>query len=137
MAAEAGKDANVRLLVCVAVLGRIYHCSDYIHGASLQAGFNSHMSPDGREYVLFDAAQVLPVLLLHLQPTYGGQAKPATLAAAPLHEETRRAPKDNAAFYLGEGRQVLAMASIDEDDDTGLAGEDAEIQVSRYKEDWS
>lgn len=43
-------------------------------GASLEEGFDSHTSPDGGELVLFDSAQVLPLLVITIDcsPFYPG-----------------------------------------------------------------
>ena len=56
-----------RLLVCAVTLGRTYMCETEMYDAPLQAGYDSHISPSLVEYVAFNPAQVLPVLLVHLQ----------------------------------------------------------------------
>lgn len=56
-----------RLLVCAVTLGHTYMCDTEMYDAPLQAGYNSHISPCLVEYVAFNPAQVLPVLLVHLQ----------------------------------------------------------------------
>ena len=34
-------------------------------GQPLKAGYNSHLSPDGMEVVIFDVAQILPCYVVH------------------------------------------------------------------------
>jgi len=45
-------------------MGKKYHCANLMMGATCQRGHDSHVSPDGQEFVLFSAAQVLPVFVV-------------------------------------------------------------------------
>lgn len=57
--------SGTKLLLCQVVLGKIYHCTKLIHGAPLQAGYDSHMSPDGKEVVIFNSEHILPSYVVH------------------------------------------------------------------------
>ncbi len=56
---------STQLMLCQILLGKVYHCTKLIHGASLQSGYDSHMSPDGKEVVVFDPRRVLPCYIVH------------------------------------------------------------------------
>ena len=124
----------MRLLVCAVTLGRVFHCSEMMQGGRLVSGFDSHLAPSCLEYVLFNAAQVLPVMLVHLQPKRAPRAA-APEPPRPVAAELLRCPKSNIEFYLGAGRRVLEMAPVDDDDDESAVFGDAEIQMSRYRDD--
>ena len=123
----------MRLLVCAVTLGRIFHCQEQMIGGQLAPGFDSHLAPSGLEYVLFNAAQTLPVLLMHLQPKWAHR-RAELEPPRPVAAELARNPKNNIEFYLGAGRQVLEMAAVDDDDDESAAFGDSEIQISRYRD---
>lgn len=57
--------SGTKLLLCQVVLGKIYHCTKLIHGAPLQEGYDSHMSPDGKEAVIFNSEHILPSYVVH------------------------------------------------------------------------
>ena len=132
-AGYADSASSKRLIVCSTILGRIFRCPDLMMDAPLQPGFDSHISPCGREYVLYDSAQILPVLVLQLQ----AHRAPANTAPAPPEDISvmKMVPKNNAAFYLGAGRQVLEMAEHDDDDDNGISRGD--YQDERYTGDFN
>lgn len=52
------------LLVCSVLRGRVFKCQGMMMGAPLVAGYDSHMSPDGVEWVFYSSAQVLPIALV-------------------------------------------------------------------------
>lgn len=58
------------LLVCAILPGRKYTCgTDGRWNDSCQKGYDSHISVDGTEIVLFDEAQVLPCVVIHFSVT--------------------------------------------------------------------
>lgn len=66
---KTAKKYGTRVLVCSVLLGRMYRCKKKIHGQNLRKGFDSHREAFfneycGKEWIVFDAAQVLPVYLL-------------------------------------------------------------------------
>jgi len=58
-----------KLLVCAVLMGKRFQCADVIHGAACKPGYDSHVSPDFQEYVLFSAAQVLPIFVINFKGT--------------------------------------------------------------------
>ena len=56
------------VLLCKVLPGRQFSCLGRMDGAPLQPGFDSHLSPDRQENVIFDAAQILPCYLVHTAP---------------------------------------------------------------------
>eukprot|EP00042_Codosiga_hollandica_P036063 m.272465 g.272465 ORF g.272465 m.272465 type:complete len:473 (+) comp54795_c0_seq3:208-1626(+) len=126
-----GYSENQRLLICAVLLGKPFMCPDMMHGASLQRGFDSHISPGHNEYVLFQPSQVLPLFVLHLQARPSAPARhapPPPLDPAPA--------KNNASFYFPSHYKVLEMAEVDDDDDRialDQLGDDTEsFQQFRY-----
>jgi hypothetical protein len=71
--------AGGRLLVCNVLRGKSYRCSGMMMGAPLQTGYSSHVSPCGSEWIFFNAAQVLPVAVIHFGTA--SVANPAVLPA--------------------------------------------------------
>ena len=126
--------SSKRLIVCSTILGRIFNCPGMMLDAPLQAGFDSHISPCGREYVLYNSAQILPVLVLQLQmhrtPAKAAPASPEDISVM------KTVPKNNAAFYLGSGRKVLEMAEHDDDDDIGISHGDYQDERYTGEFDW-
>lgn len=53
------------LLLCKVLPGRQFNCPGGMLGAPLQDGFDSHLSPDGTENVIFDNTQILPCYCVH------------------------------------------------------------------------
>ena len=55
------------IILCKVLVGKQYRCpGDTIRGISLQKGYDSHTSPDGRrELVIFDTNQILPCYVIH------------------------------------------------------------------------
>jgi hypothetical protein len=147
----SGSGEYTRLLVCAAVMGRFFPCRAEMFGAPCEPGYNSHVSPCNNEvafvaisalltcsqYVLFNPAAVLPVLVVHLQhgATNRQQSRLAdNVRTAEDLAELARKPKNNVEFYLGKGRQVLEMAEVDDDDDTNAVFDNS-LQLSRWHVD--
>lgn len=57
------------LLVCAVIPGRKYVCTTNIWNGQLVNGYDSHISTDKTELVLFDEAQVLPCVIIHFNIT--------------------------------------------------------------------
>lgn len=49
-----------QILLCKVLTGKAFKCSDRMDGEGLQAGFDSHYSPQGNEIIVFRGDQVLP-----------------------------------------------------------------------------
>ena len=70
-APESRSDCRIpgqKLIVCAALMGRKYVCR---HGEKrgvdkVESGYDSHVSETGFEYIVFNAAQLLPLYVLHL-----------------------------------------------------------------------
>lgn len=90
-----------RLLVCNVLRGTPYRCPGLMMGAELQKGYSSHESPDGREWVLFNAAQVLPVAVIH----FGDQRVSYPKVLAPLQFNDGGAGPDLADDEFALARQ--------------------------------
>ncbi|OPL33588.1 hypothetical protein AM593_08322, partial [Mytilus galloprovincialis] len=54
-----------QLLLSQVLPGNVYVCPSVIHGASLQQGYDSHMSPDKKELVIFNSHHILPFYIVH------------------------------------------------------------------------
>lgn len=57
------------LLVCAVLPGRKYTCTDNMWSNSRQKTYDSHISVDNTELVLFDEGQVLPCVIIHFTLT--------------------------------------------------------------------
>lgn len=55
------------LLVCAVIPGRKYICSENLWDNDCVKGYDSHMSDDGTELVLFNEAQILPCIMIHFR----------------------------------------------------------------------
>eukprot|EP01119_Soliformovum_irregulare_P011711 TRINITY_DN2962_c0_g1_i1.p1 TRINITY_DN2962_c0_g1~~TRINITY_DN2962_c0_g1_i1.p1 ORF type:complete len:560 (+),score=137.88 TRINITY_DN2962_c0_g1_i1:29-1708(+) len=62
-----------KLLVCAVLMGRRLKLKAMCQGAALRKGFDSHVSPDGNEFVLFQASQVLPLFVINFTSASGQQ----------------------------------------------------------------
>lgn len=63
-----------QLLMSQILPGKVYRCTGKIQGSALQTGYDSHLSPDGNEWVIFDNKQILPFYIVHYTTgafTYG------------------------------------------------------------------
>ncbi|CAL1528756.1 unnamed protein product [Lymnaea stagnalis] len=60
------------LMLCQVLPGKVFECPSLIHGATLQTGYDSHMSPCKKELVIFNTAAILPCYII-----YFGDAKGA------------------------------------------------------------
>eukprot|EP01105_Mastigella_eilhardi_P010688 TRINITY_DN2489_c0_g1_i2.p1 TRINITY_DN2489_c0_g1~~TRINITY_DN2489_c0_g1_i2.p1 ORF type:complete len:350 (+),score=77.22 TRINITY_DN2489_c0_g1_i2:631-1680(+) len=49
------------VFVCAVLRGRVFTCKTIQMGRKLEPGFDSHQDPSGGEWILFNAAQVLPL----------------------------------------------------------------------------
>ncbi|KAH9515167.1 hypothetical protein Btru_019414 [Bulinus truncatus] len=60
-----------QLMLCQILPGKVYECSGLIHGAKLQAGYDSHMSPCKKEVVIFDTTAILPCYIIYFENAKG------------------------------------------------------------------
>ncbi len=56
------------LLINAVLMGRIFKCTNLIHGQPKRDGFDSHQDPSGNEWILFDERQVLPCYAVKIAP---------------------------------------------------------------------
>jgi hypothetical protein len=57
-----------KMLVCSVLMGKVYQCTRRLTGRPCQRGYDSHISPSKVEYVIFNAAQVLPCYVIDFSP---------------------------------------------------------------------
>ena len=57
------RDSN-KLLICAVLMGRSYKCTGRLDGKPCQEGYDSHIDPSGKEWIVFDPAQVIPCYLV-------------------------------------------------------------------------
>lgn len=82
----------VAQIVCSALLGhrRQMGIEEYHHcDPQVIEGFDSHVSPNKKEYVLFDGAQLLPLFVLHLTRAKNSHLNPLQ-SLAPLGFDARQ-----------------------------------------------
>eukprot|EP00794_Sanderia_malayensis_P012150 gene12150-13403_t len=60
-----------KLLLCQVLPGKVFRCKYIIQGDSLRQGHDSHMSPDGKEVVIFNSHHILPSYIVHYSIAYG------------------------------------------------------------------
>ncbi len=58
---------GTKLLIVSVIMGKIFKCSNMITGQPLSHGYDSHTSPDGNEWVIFDECQILPCYIVEFQ----------------------------------------------------------------------
>ncbi|XP_070211703.1 uncharacterized protein [Littorina saxatilis] len=56
---------STKLLLCQVLPGKVYNCPGLIHGAKLQKGYDSHMSPCKKELIIFNSHHILPCYVVH------------------------------------------------------------------------
>ena len=105
----------MRLLVCATLMGRALQVTrnEAWRTTELQhSDAHSHVSPNGLEYVVFDARQIVPCYVLHLD--YGSERAKEELARMPalaMEVPRRRRRGDEAGrltgFEEGEGDGAL------------------------------
>jgi hypothetical protein len=54
--------------MCAVVLGSNHRCHEKCPYQPTKSGYDSHMSPNSAEWVLFDSSQIVPLCVLHLRP---------------------------------------------------------------------
>mmetsp|Transcript_12689 Transcript_12689/g.24426 ORF Transcript_12689/g.24426 Transcript_12689/m.24426 type:complete len:229 (-) Transcript_12689:355-1041(-) len=54
-----------KLLLCQVLLGKVYKCPSLIHGQPLKTGNDCHMSPCGKELVIFNKHHILPSYIVY------------------------------------------------------------------------
>jgi hypothetical protein len=59
-----GYSDDGKLLICAVLMGKIFKCRNRIDGAGLQPNCDSHESPEGNEFIVFNPGQVLPVFVI-------------------------------------------------------------------------
>uniref|UniRef100_A0A7S1G9J4 RWD domain-containing protein n=1 Tax=Bicosoecida sp. CB-2014 TaxID=1486930 RepID=A0A7S1G9J4_9STRA len=128
-----------RLLVCAVVPGVPFVCHTNVWGGGRRKGFDSHMSHDGQQIVLFKRSQVLPCFVVHyhteaqrgtryMRVTGGGtivRARGLGDGTMLRHEDHARSMREamhaarlkNGEFFFAGRFKVLDVAPADDDDD--------------------
>jgi hypothetical protein len=60
----SGYSGDGRVIVVAVLCGKVYNCVQRRDGGKLEPGYDSHVAEDGREWVLFESAQVLPLFVM-------------------------------------------------------------------------
>ncbi|KAG6832853.1 hypothetical protein H0H87_000207 [Tephrocybe sp. NHM501043] len=113
-------------IVCAVLMGRRrFMTESYRRRATLEEGYDSHVSPSKSEYIVFNSAQVLPLYVLHL-----GESRDASgLDPLPLTATSKTSFEGNLTDYArkhlpngfgaasGHRFMVLEIAPIDDDEE--------------------
>ena len=73
--------SNSQVFVCLSLPGKRYQARRFIryrendYGVPLKKGYDSHISPDGKELVFFDPCQLLPCYLIHTDKVHEVQTE--------------------------------------------------------------
>jgi len=59
-----------RMLLSKVLIGKQFKCPGMMMGAALTKGYDSHLSPDQTEVVIYDTAQILPCYVVHFASGY-------------------------------------------------------------------
>jgi len=59
-----------KILLCKVLIGRAYTMASIQTGAPQVDGYDSHVSPDGKEIVIFSPDQILPCYVIHFEQKY-------------------------------------------------------------------
>ncbi|CAF1404341.1 unnamed protein product [Adineta steineri] len=60
-----------KLLLCQILQGKVFQCTQLIHGADLKDGYDSHCSPDKKELIIFRSDYILPQYIVHYKINAG------------------------------------------------------------------
>jgi hypothetical protein len=102
---------GLKLVVCATVMGRsrvMYRDDEWRHQDQAYEGCDSHVANDGHEYIVFDAAQVVPVYVVHLDWGADNAEYFAGLPNDPT-EWTRQAASTRAANRLEQSQNRRLM----------------------------
>ncbi|KAG5649922.1 hypothetical protein H0H81_001485 [Sphagnurus paluster] len=118
-----------KLIVCAIVMGRRRDMSDPCRGVrSTENGFDSHVCPSKKEYVVFHSAQVLPLYVLHIGDANHKKSVATSFSnnsvQATVPELTAYARKHlPQGFGAASGHRFVVEAIAPVDDDEELWGE--------------
>lgn len=107
------------LLVCAVLPGRKYICNSNLWSNGTQPGYDSHISEDKTELVLFEEAQVLPCVIIHFTVTdnyldwwtfaqNGNQEKKKSKAGSYREQMEGMNKKEKKAFLASFGESHLS-----------------------------
>jgi hypothetical protein len=99
------------LLVCAIVQGKIFQCTQLIHGAPLTEGYDSHEDPSGSEIILFDEAQVVPIFVIsfpQLANTSGASFQKSKVGKVSETEIAKNEQKQRRVKGMSKKKQAKA-----------------------------
>ncbi|KAL8622378.1 hypothetical protein ACOMHN_041706 [Nucella lapillus] len=91
-----------KLLLCQVLPGKTYQCTKLIMGAKRQDGYDSHMSPNKKELVIFHSRRILPCYVVYFSPCNGVDF---TYTKAKVSKHRRKAP-------VGPGAPVFSKGTV-------------------------
>ncbi|KAF8876771.1 hypothetical protein CPB84DRAFT_1966496 [Gymnopilus junonius] len=114
-----------KLIVCAITMGRRCRVKDVRHSNdTAENGYDSHVSPNGLEYIVFQSAQVLPLYVLHLgsssmTPASSlGLRQPGSVTfEGNLTEYARKHLPNGFGAASGHRFVVEAIAPVDDDEE--------------------
>lgn len=114
-----------KLIICVVLMGRRRNVtSPRRFNSNVEEGFDSHVSPNELEYVVFNSVQVLPLYVLHLGDQQAQSVLPKGLDFRQPVDLTEYARKYLPnGFGMARGRRFVVEEIAPVDDDEELWGE--------------
>ncbi|KAF8070017.1 hypothetical protein FPV67DRAFT_996493 [Lyophyllum atratum] len=117
-----------KLIVCAVLMGRRHHVvTPRRLNTNVEPGFDSHVSPNKKEYIVFNSAQVLPLYVLHLGYQHVPSADPGLPMSLSLYQPgnlTEYARKHLPTGYgVARGHKFVVTAIAPADDDEELWGQ--------------
>jgi len=79
-----GYSDDGKLLICAVLMGKKFKCHNRLDGAGLQPNCDSHESPGGDEYIVFNAGQVLPVFVIDTRARVNNYQYPPIIPVKPV-----------------------------------------------------
>ncbi|KAF8876772.1 hypothetical protein CPB84DRAFT_381179 [Gymnopilus junonius] len=131
-----------KLIVCAITMGRKCMLTGYRRlNDTVEEGYDSHVAPNGLEYIVFQSAQVLPLYVLHLGNGNNNSDQPLTANRGPgpvhfegnLTEYARKHLPNGFGAASGHRFVVEAIAPVDEDEEVwgDYQHEEGEFQWER------
>lgn len=109
-AGEGISDMNsIKLMVCAVLMGKecIIPDGEEPWGGGCREGFDSHISEDGKQYIVFHEAQILPCYVLHLMFRKHDEQAPITQNTTALEFATHARGTKSTAILTQMARKNL------------------------------